>query len=150
MCHAKTDDDKREDLMIKTGVVRQEGGERVVGRFPDLEEIEPLGSADADCLEEIRQVLVRHGAIERFGITLLHDHFNVAADEILLETCDPERRVLTATPGRIGGPCDGGRFVETNWRFGPNGGALASLVCRVGCFVDLKDKHRRTHQRVNG
>jgi len=131
------------------GIAKQVGC-AAADRLPQLEEIEPLGPSDSACLEEIRDVLVRHSAIERFGITLLHDHFDVALDEVLVESCDPENRVLTVTPARIGGVSDEGRLVETNWRFGRRGEVLASLVCRVGCFVDLKDKHRRTHQRVNG
>lgn len=135
---------------IKQGIVKHDGRARAVGRLPEIEEIEPLGPSDSTCLDEIRDVLVRHGAIERFGITLLHDHFEVASDEVLVETCDPESRVLTVTPARFGCVTDEARLVETNWRFSQRGSVLASLVCRVGCFVDLKDKHRRTHQRVNG
>jgi hypothetical protein len=130
-------------------IAKQDESARADGRLPELEDIEPLGASDSACLEEIRDVLVRHGAIERFGITLLHDHFDVAFDEMLLETCDPGYRVLTMTPASVSAITDEGRLVETNWRFSRNGGVLASLVCRVGCFVDLKDKHHRTHQRVS-
>jgi hypothetical protein len=122
----------------------------VSSRLPDLTEIEPLGAADDVCLEEVRAVLKRHGALDRFGITLLHDHFDVAEEELLVETCDPASRTLTIAPMTIAATDEGDRLIETNWRFSDGDSARAALVCKVGCFVDLRDNHKRTHQRVNG
>jgi hypothetical protein len=119
-----------------------------MSRSPDLNEVEPLGAADAPLLEELRAVLGRHDALERFGITLLHDHFDLDDGEQLLETCNPETRTLTIAPERIGS--DASRIVETSWQFSREGEARAGLVCKVGCFVDLQDRHKRTHNRVNG
>jgi hypothetical protein len=45
---------------------------------------EPLSSADLAVLEEVRQVLAMHGALRRFGVTLQHQHFDLADDEILV------------------------------------------------------------------
>jgi hypothetical protein len=118
--------------------------------LPDLTEIEPLGEADRTCLEELRAVLERHGNLDRFGVTLLHDHFAIAPDERMMETCDLETRTLTITPERIDTNHSVGCIVETSWRFTRDTQLVAGLVCRVGCFVDLKDNHKRTHQRVNG
>lgn len=118
-------------------------------RLPDIEDIEPLGAQDAPFLQEVREVFERHGMFERFGLTLLHDHFDIADDELLVETCDVENRVLTSSPQRIEAAEPGDHLVETNWQFAQEGGIVAGLVCRVGCFVDLKDRHKRTHQRVN-
>lgn len=118
-------------------------------RLPDIEDIEPLGAQDAPFLQEVREVFERHGMFERFGLTLLHDHFDIADDELLVETCDVENRVLTSSPQHIDAAEPGDRLIETNWKFAQEGGIVAGLVCRVGCFVDLKDRHKRTHQRVN-
>lgn len=118
---------------------------------PDLSDIDPIGEADRACLEEVRDALARHGRLDRFGLTLLHDHFQLEDDELLVETCDPETRTLTIAPEVITEPSGPEfRLVETNWRFSPEGDVVAGLVCKNGCFVDLKDKHKRTHQRVNG
>ena len=51
-------------------------------------DVEPIGEGDAACLEEIRQVLAKHGGLSRFGVTLLHSHFDMADDEVLMETTD--------------------------------------------------------------
>lgn len=116
---------------------------------PDLVDIQPLNDGDRQCLEDIREVLRRHNALDRFGINLLHDHFALEPGELLMETCEPSSRTLTIRPA-LPEPDQAGRTVETNWRFSHDGDVVAGLVCKVGCFVDLKDRHKRTHQRVNG
>jgi hypothetical protein len=120
-----------------------------MSRGPDLLAIEELGEPDAACLEEVRAVLARHGALGRFGITLLHDHFDVAPNEVLLETCDERTRTLTISPQQLD-PSAAGRVIETSWRFSERGSVITGLVCKVGCFVDLQDRHKQTHQSVNG
>src|SRR4051794_17592187 len=66
----------------------------------ELTEIEPLGARDEACLADLYSVLERHGALDRFGLTLLHDHFEVDDAEILIETCDPESRTLSISVER--------------------------------------------------
>lgn len=62
--------------------------------LPVFAEAQPLGEADREFVEEIRAVLVKHSNQERFGLSLLHQHFPVQDDEILLETHDKESREL--------------------------------------------------------
>jgi hypothetical protein len=57
-----------------------------------IADVRPIGDEDAECLEDIRQVLMKHGALDRFGISLLHRHFDVADDELMLETTDEDAR----------------------------------------------------------
>lgn len=52
----------------------------------------PIDDSDSECLEEIRRVLQNHNCLDRFGIYLLRSPFDLADDEILLETTDVERR----------------------------------------------------------
>jgi hypothetical protein len=120
--------------------------------LPDITEARPLGAGDERLVADLHEVLVRHDAAGRFGIALLHDHFPVGDDELLMETCDVERRTLTTTPVPLADLGSDGRLIETLWAFerGEAGALQAALVCKVGCFVDLKDKHKRTHDRVNG
>lgn len=63
-----------------------------------IADVEPIGDADAACLEEVRQVLLRHGRAERFGVSLLHSHFDLSDDEVLLETTDLDRREHLVRP----------------------------------------------------
>src|SRR5206468_12149745 len=57
-----------------------------------IADVKPIGEHDAECLEEIRLVLQRHNALDRFGIALLHHHFDLADDEMMLETTAAEVR----------------------------------------------------------
>jgi len=61
-------------------------------RLEFIADVEPIGDADADCLDEIRSVLVKHNSLSRFGVTLLHSHFSLEDDEMMMETTDLEKR----------------------------------------------------------
>lgn len=65
--------------------------------LPDIDEVVPINASDDECLREINQVLVKHGATSRFGVNLLHSHFDMAEDEVLLEETDiaTRRQILS-------------------------------------------------------
>jgi hypothetical protein len=93
-------------------------------RFADLVDVVPPGEQDRSCLEEIRSVLAQHGCLDRFGLTLLHDHFALDAAELLVESTDSEARRLTIEPQLAADTADGGRLVETSWHFTEQGDGL--------------------------
>ena len=96
-----------------------------------LDETEPLCGADEACLDEIREVLARHGRLNRFGVTLLHKHFDLAEDEILVEECDEQQRTLTTSPRKASAfPLD--RRIETVWRFDGLKGRTCVRNCNKG------------------
>ena len=59
-----------------------------------LTDVEPLNDADLKCMAEVREVLKKHGKRERFGVALLHKHFEMDDNEVLLEYSDHENREL--------------------------------------------------------
>ncbi len=61
-------------------------------RLQDLGDVEPIGSGDVACMNELRDVLARHRRLDRFALQLVHKHFDVASDEVLVEYSDPVRR----------------------------------------------------------
>lgn len=67
-------------------------------RLKDIDDTTPINEGDFDCLHEVRDVLKRHGMLDRFGIALLHSHFDLGANEVWLEECDEENRVLITRP----------------------------------------------------
>jgi hypothetical protein len=69
--------------------------------LPDLHQTPTLDDSDLDCLEEIRDVLSRHGKLARFAVHLAHRHFELAPDEILIERPDPDDRTEHVTVGRL-------------------------------------------------
>jgi hypothetical protein len=95
----------------------------------DIDDVEPLSDADTDCLAEIRDVLKRHGKSERFGVALLHSHFPLGNDEILLETSDIETRTLILKPAK---QSEAASSIGTIWML--RDGEIATMAwCRSYC-----------------
>lgn len=93
-----------------------------------------LSAADVECLQEVRAVLARHDQMNRFGVTLLHKHFDVADGECLIETTDSDRREQSITVMRRE-DLDGQEVIETAWRFFPGHNVGAPMMgCIMGCF----------------
>jgi len=61
-------------------------------RIRDLRDVAPLDARDLACMAELREVLARHGRLERFAVQLIHKHFELAEDEVLIEYSDAARR----------------------------------------------------------
>jgi len=51
-------------------------------------------SADDVVLEKIGQIIIANKAERRFGVALLHKHFDVAGDEKIVEEFKPDERTL--------------------------------------------------------
>ncbi|MGB0557538.1 MAG: hypothetical protein ACPGJW_09790, partial [Paracoccaceae bacterium] len=66
-------------------------------KLDDIDDIAPVNNSDYQVLNELRDVLIKHGYSERFGICLLHKHFDIAEGEIAVEHTDVEARVSTVT-----------------------------------------------------
>ena len=61
-------------------------------RLKDLREVAPLDERDLACMAELRDVLARHGRLERFAVQLIHKHFELTDGEVLVEYSDAARR----------------------------------------------------------
>lgn len=115
----------------------------VLPRLPDIGEVSPVGPVDDVVFDELREVLVRHDALQRFGITLLHEHFEVANGEILVESIDSENRIITLRPMSVASSSED--TVETSWRLDS---PTAQRRCEVQC-VPIYDStgQKRAHDR---
>ena len=111
---------------------------------PLLDDVEDLDGSDLVCFQEIAAVLQRHGKLDRFDLALRHGHFDVADDELLVETSDPISRTLSIEPYRSDSIPVGAGIRETVWSLELDG-PVASQRCKQGCLVDLKDKHSASH-----
>jgi hypothetical protein len=58
----------------------------------DLHDCEPLSQADLACMKDVRAALARHGKLDRFALHLIHKHFEIAPDEVLVEYSDAHSR----------------------------------------------------------
>lgn len=100
-------------------------------QLKDLNDIEPLQPHEVEILRDVRNVLQRHGALDRFGIHLLHKHFDLAENETLVESVDVDQRTLITRPM----PTDTDAVtVETSWKFGSDDDAAQGLIqCWLTC-----------------
>src|SRR5881396_753883 len=84
----------------------------------DIDEVEPLSDQDHLVLTDLRDVLRKHGVTNRFGVCLLHKHFDLNDDEVLMESTDHGARVSTLAVARRNSIH--GRSIETMWKFSTN------------------------------
>jgi hypothetical protein len=86
--------------------------------LPDLQDAPPIDDADLACLHELRDVLARHGKLERFAVHLVHRHFDLGEGEVLIERPDPDGRTQHVTVGRLDDEPDAR---PTTWLFAKEG-----------------------------
>lgn len=106
----------------------------------DIDDVAPLGDADAACLKELYAVLKRHGKQDRLGVTLLHKHFPMNDDEVLLEHTDPVTRRLVLQPAKLDSP-EIARSVQTSWRLTEDQGAVTNTWCERRCVRNIHGNH---------
>lgn len=110
--------------------------------LPSIDDVEPINVDDEACLEEVLVVLKKHGKANRFGIALLHKHFDLAPGEVLVETTDIELREQKIIPRKLSLDSDQ-RSIATI--IGLSDGTVMSK-CIVTCVVDTRtDRHPREH-----
>lgn len=95
--------------------------------LPDISEAEPLSENDQALVSDLVDVLRRHNAVGRFGLTLLHQHFPVGEDEVMLETTDRAAREQLLRPVKKV-ELEGVDYKETSWRL-DSGTPLMACVC---------------------
>jgi hypothetical protein len=95
--------------------------------LPRGDAVEPLGDDDRAVLADVREVLRRHNALDRFGVTLLHSHFDLGADETLVEFVDPANRVMTTKPVRLDSAEHDGTVVPTSFRLDLDDDAVTAV-----------------------
>jgi hypothetical protein len=114
----------------------------------DIDEVRPVDESDMECFSEIREVLRRHGMMDRFGVALLHSHFDPQDDEVMLEVTDEESRTLITSLVREN-EMDS-RNVGTIWMLGDSE-IHAGAWCRKYCERSwgILSGHAKSHARVN-
>ena len=96
--------------------------------LPDVDATREIGDVDADLLAELKDVLARHDALGRIGLVLLHSHFDLADNEVLVETVDRDQRTLMIRPVPRE-HLQGGTLVPTIFRLDLGRGAQPVQFC---------------------
>ena len=60
---------------------------------PDIRDALPLGADDGPPMSDLYRVLKKRGAMKRLGINLMHKHFDLASDEVLVENAHRVDRI---------------------------------------------------------
>lgn len=107
-----------------------------------IDEAQGGASNDVALFDEIRQVLRKHQALSKYGVCLLHKHFDIECDEVLLETCDADKRTLTLRPIQRESVADCS-VVQTVWSLEEGANSIAK--CRLVCYKDEDGFHEKRH-----
>ncbi|HXY30758.1 MAG TPA: hypothetical protein VEI06_08605 [Gemmatimonadaceae bacterium] len=96
-------------------------------KIADLHDTPRLGDSDLACMAEVRAVLQKHDKLDRFALHLIHKHFDLDQDEILVEYSEHDTReqyfrVEKATPDILT------NSIPTTWTL-HNIEPLANCVC---------------------
>lgn len=100
--------------------------------FNTLDETAALSADDLKCFAEIREVLRKYNNLERFGVTLLHRHFDLQDNEILMETSNAGTRTMSLEP-RILDTTDV-TAIDTQWYLGQSM-PLSLVKCRTSMHI---------------
>ncbi len=115
---------------------------QVSRNFPNIDDIRPLSSQDQELMDEVREVIKKYDALDHFGLCLLHSHFEVHDDEIMVEECDLETRTLTSRPVK---KCEiQGNVVETMWSMTIT---RPTIVCKQICQSTENPGGNKTHDK---
>lgn len=115
-------------------------------RMKLIEELDPISDRDFEVLAELREVLLKHGFENRFGVCLLHKHFEIGEDEIPVEESDEGRRISTIRVVKQGSVPDAW---QTAWAFSRDIPDIrAGRNCRLECKGFGLTGHKRQHTCV--
>jgi hypothetical protein len=112
-------------------------------KLRQIEHLEPISDRDYQVLRDLREVLLHHGYEDRFGVCLLHKHFDLAEGEIALEQTDEVARVSTITVVRDD-DCSGA--METAWRFSAADEIRSGRNCTLKCQGFGMTGHSKYHE----
>ncbi len=104
----------------------------------DINAIEKLNESDNSCILELKKVLKKYKKEDKFGLLLLHKHFDIEEDEIMLESIDIENRILTTKPCKIHN-LNEKSYTQTVWSFSNQ--PVLNKSCESFCPTDAKGNH---------
>lgn len=111
--------------------------------LPVIEDVQPISEQDLECLHEVREVLKKHSRLQRFGVALLHKHFDLQEGEVLVETTDEVAREQIIEPKFLA-DIEGQSLIPTIL-------SLANEETLLGCYIVCAvnaNGHRRAHGKT--
>jgi hypothetical protein len=106
-----------------------------------VDDVEPLSEKDHDLMSEIQGVLEKHNALDRFGLCLLHNHFDMKDGEYLFESTNEMQRTQTISVRKD--QLSDKNILQTTWKFNQKGfEEITKCVLRCHYFLGHKQRHK--------
>lgn len=87
-------------------------------QLPDIEKVtDRLSVKDEQFLERIGRILVAYRQTSRFAVTLLHSHFEVSGEEVLVERLDEGRKFLVTEVRGLSAISADETIIPKSWRY---------------------------------
>lgn len=119
-----------------------------VNSLRHIDDIDRRLPEDDIIFAEVREVLRRHGAETKYGLTLLHKHFDLAEEEVMVEFTDVVSRTQVTKPLKMQ-DIAAANMIEVTWRLDDE---RCKHVCSRFCFPtterDGTPMHDRLHQKA--
>ena len=112
----------------------------------DIHQVDRRLDAEAAAFSELRSVLERHGLERKYGITLLHKHFDLAEDEMMVEHTDVASRTLISRPAKIDSVAPE-NMIEVTWSLDR---AATAGVCVWRCYYDANSTPQHAGKHMAG
>lgn len=105
----------------------------------NISEAEGFTSRDAACFKEVRDVMGKYGLLDKYGISLIHRHFDIDDDECLIEKVDVDSRTLSVAPMKKR-DLQPNSTTTTMWKL-TKGDEVAEIGCQ--CYVSSRGHEGR-------
>jgi hypothetical protein len=115
-----------------------------VNRLAGISQAERRLDSEAQLFGEIRELLKKHGVEKKYGLALLHKHFDLADDEVLMEYTDLESRTLITKPTPRS-KASAVNAVETVWSL--ESGDMTTACAAFCYYYPETGKHTATHEQ---
>ena len=114
-----------------------------VNNLTDINDVERRLESEAGLFAEVKEVLRRHGVEKKYGLALLHKHFDLADDEVLMEYTDVENRTLVSKATKRS-DISIVSAIETVWSLD---GDHVTTGCGIFCFYNSEaQQHIQQHR----
>ncbi len=102
--------------------------------LPHISTVDRISDEDRRIMSEVREVLERNNALNRFGVVLLHSHFDLADGELLVESVDTTTRTLQTVVVSRSAAAEADELVPTSWRLDGSEPVPLSYCWRSGDY----------------
>jgi hypothetical protein len=100
-----------------------------LNHLPSIESVSSFNPAvHGEFLNEVSDLFKKHHMLDRIGLCLLHQHYDIRPNEILVETTESQNRITTLQPVDAIS-ADRANLLETAWKVEIGGRVTVFQYC---------------------